>query len=209
MAASNDPVETVDFGVGAGKKAYSTQILSLGKIVRMRSHSESRLRLLYRIAKYYLPENIIELGTGAGISTSYIKKGAPNSKMTTLEGCASLAARANESLLELGFEDIKIAVGNFEATLDNVLNSYNQLDFVFFDGNHRKEPTIRYFNKCIERSNENTIFVFDDIHWSAGMEEAWEEIKKDSRVIVTIDLFWFGIVFFRTGIEKQDFILYY
>jgi len=58
-------------------------------------------------------------------------------------------------------------------------------------------------------SNENSIFVFDDIHWSAGMESAWEIIKKDNRVSITIDLFWFGLVFFRGGIEKQDFVLHY
>ena len=209
MAESTDPIETVDFGIGAGKKAYSTRILSLGKIVRNRSHNESRLKLLYRITRYFKPENILEFGTAAGISATYIKKGNPESFMTTMEGCANLAARANESFVELGLGDIEIAVGSFDVTLDDVLKKFTKLDFVFFDGNHRKEPTLRYFEKCVQLSNENSIFVFDDIHWSSGMESAWDEIKNDSRVSVTIDLFWFGLVFFRKGIEKQDFVLYY
>ena len=209
MAESNDPIETVDFGIGSGKRAYSTRILSLGKIVRLRSHNESRLKLLYRITRYYKPENILEFGTAAGVSAFYIKKGSQDSYMTTMEGCANLAARASESFMELGLDDIEIAVGSFDATLTDVLKKFTTLDFVFFDGNHRKKATLKYFEKCVQLSNENSIFVFDDIHWSSGMESAWDEIKKDSRVSVTIDLFWFGLVFFRVGIEKQDFILQY
>jgi len=41
------------------------------------------------------------------------------------------------------------------------------------------------------------------------MENAWNKIKADKRVSVSIDLFWFGILFFRKGIEKQDFVLRY
>jgi len=209
LAASTDPIETVDFGVGSGKKAYSTKILSLGKIVRLRSHKENELMLLYRLVKFYQPDNVLEFGTAAGISTSYIKSGNKASHMVSMEGCANLASRADESFSELGLENIEIAVGNFDTGLHSVLKKFTTLDFVFFDGNHRKEPTLRYFDECVQLSNENSIFVFDDIHWSQGMESAWETIKKDSRVSITIDLFWFGIVFFRKGIEKQNFILSY
>lgn len=209
IAHSNDPVETVDFGVGAGNKAYSTKILKLGKIVRLRSLNESRLKLLYRITKYYKPEKILEFGTAAGISSVYIKSGNPLSTMITMEGCANLAAKAEESFSQLGFCNIDIAIGNFDNTLEDVLKKIKKVDFVFFDGNHRKEPTLRYFEKCVQFSNENSIFVFDDIHWSIGMESAWKCIKNDSRVSITIDLFWFGIVFFVKGIEKQDFVLHY
>ncbi len=209
LADSNDPIETVDFGVGSGKKAYSTKILSLGKIVHLRSHKQRELNLLYRLTKYYKPKNVLEFGTAAGISTSYIKSGNPESNMVSMEGCANLAARASEMFVELGIDNIDIAIGNFDPGLENVLKKFTTLDFVFFDGNHREEPTLRYFNQCVQLSNENSIFVFDDIHWSKGMENAWDSIKKDARVSITIDLFWFGIVFFRKGIEKQNFILHY
>lgn len=209
LAGSDEFVETVDFGAGAGDKAYSTKIVKYGKIVRLRSNDEPRLKLLYRIVKYYKPDNILEFGTAAGISTVYIKSGNPISNMITLEGCANLAAKANESFNELGFKKLNIAVGDFDSTLKDVLQKLKKLDFVFFDGNHRKEPTLRYFEKCMQFSNESSIFVFDDIHWSKGMESAWEYIKNDSRVSITIDLFWFGIVFLRKGIDKQNFILHY
>jgi len=41
------------------------------------------------------------------------------------------------------------------------------------------------------------------------MEDAWEEIKGNEDVSVTYDLYCVGVVFFREGIEKQDFVLKY
>jgi predicted O-methyltransferase YrrM len=105
--------------------------------------------------------------------------------------------------------NIEVANGNFDVMLDDVLKKFDQLDFVFFDGNHRKEPTLNYFNHCIEKAHENTVFIFDDIHWSDGMEAAWNSIKADDRVSITVDIFWFGLVFFKKGVAKQNFIVKY
>ncbi len=209
LASRTDNIETVDFGVGAGSKTYVTKIVNFGKLVRLRSHKQRELELLYNIVNYYKPKSILEFGTAAGISSSYIKLANRDSNMITMEGCANLASKANELFDDLEIENLKIAVGNFDNQLNNVLKRFDTLDFVFFDGNHREKPTLSYFESCVALSNENSIFVFDDIHWSSGMESAWETIKKDTRVSLTIDLFWFGIVFFRKGIEKQDFILKY
>ena len=89
------------------------------------------------------------------------------------------------------------------------LSKTNQLDYVFFDGNHRQEPTQRYFDWCLTKAHSHSVFVFDDIHWSEGMQEAWEIIKMDEQVTCSIDLFFLGIVFFKPEMVKQDFILKY
>jgi predicted O-methyltransferase YrrM len=81
------------------------------------------------------------------------------------------------------------------------------VDFVFFDGNHQKQPTINYFEICLQKAHEKSVFVFDDIHWSEEMEQAWAYIKNHPKVTVTIDLFWIGIVFFRTEQVKEHFII--
>ena len=78
---------------------------------------------------------------------------------------------------------------------------------IVFDGNHRKEPTIDFFNRLVDIATSETVFIFDDIHWSKEMEEAWESIKADKRVRVTIDLFIFGVVLFRNEMSRQHFVL--
>jgi len=39
------------------------------------------------------------------------------------------------------------------------------------------------------------------------MEEAWEEIKADKEVRLTVDLFFSGIVFFRKELSKENFVV--
>lgn len=80
-------------------------------------------------------------------------------------------------------------------------------NLVYFDGNHQKEATLIYFGMLLPLAHNDSVFIFDDIHWSKGMEEAWEEIKAHPRVRVTIDSFFWGIVFFRQEQEKEHFTI--
>ena len=78
---------------------------------------------------------------------------------------------------------------------------------IFIDGNHKKDATMNYFQRCLQHIDDSSVLIFDDIHWSEGMEEAWDEIKQHPGVKVTIDLFQMGLVFFREELSKEDFIL--
>ncbi|MDT0689504.1 class I SAM-dependent methyltransferase [Salegentibacter sp. F188] len=80
-------------------------------------------------------------------------------------------------------------------------------NLVFFDGNHQKQPTLEYFHKLLPAAKNNSVFIFDDIHWSPEMEEAWEEIKKHPEVTVSIDTFYWGLIFFRIEQAKQHFVI--
>ena len=100
-----------------------------------------------------------------------------------------------------------MVIGDFQKTLPDTVNSFETIDYAFFDGNHQKQPTIDYFNTCVKKANKDSLFIFDDIHWSVPMEEAWEEIKNNTDVTVTIDLFWIGLVFFKTDQAKENFII--
>jgi hypothetical protein len=52
-----------------------------------------------------------------------------------------------------------------------------------------------------------TVWIFDDIHWSQEMEEAWKTIQQHPKVTVTIDTFQWGIVFFRVEQPKEHFVI--
>ena len=97
--------------------------------------------------------------------------------------------------------------GLFNDQLPNALIEVGKLDLVFFDGDHREEPTVHYFNLCCEQAHNDTIFIFDDIHWSEGMAKAWQTIIDDPRVTVSIDLFRLGIVFFRRECQKAHYVV--
>ena len=203
-----DRLETMDFGAAAKDKEYAIRVTTVGKIVKARTHPKKQLQLLYRMSRHFKPETILEFGTAAGISSLYLSKGSPESRLITMEGCIGLASVARKSFKKRNLK-IEVEVGDFDAILDNILKNVTKLDMVFFDGNHRKEPTLRYFEKCAGLADEHSVFMFDDIHWSSGMQKAWNTIKRDNRVSITIDLFWVGLVFFKKDITKQDFVLKY
>jgi predicted O-methyltransferase YrrM len=154
-------------------------------------------QLIFRIVHYYKPNTILELGTSLGITTSYLAFANPAAKIITMEGAPEVASTAKKNFKQLLLYNINIVEGNFDDTLPSVTGQLSSVDFAFIDGNHRKEPTLKYFNQLIKLSTSTTILIFDDIHWSIEMEEAWDEIKLHPLVTLTIDLFFIGIVFFR------------
>ena len=109
---------------------------------------------------------------------------------------------AKNNFEKQNLKNILIVEGNMDETLSAYLGNATGIDMAFIDGNHRKEPTLEYFRLLLERSNADAVFVFDDIHWSREMEDAWEEIKLQQKVAVTIDLFFMGIAFVKKGFEE-------
>jgi predicted O-methyltransferase YrrM len=96
--------------------------------------------------------------------------------------------------------------GSFEKTLPFISNKIEKIDLLFVDGNHRKDPTLKYFHFFLSKATNNSIFIFDDIHWSKEMEEAWKQVQAHHSVTLTIDLFFVGLVFFSTDFKvKQHF----
>lgn len=200
-------LETTGFGASSGGLAYQTNYERVGKIVKTSSVQRRTGRLLYRIARNAKAGNIIELGTSLGISTMYLAKGAPQAVIHSLEGCSAKTTRAERNFNKLGITNVRNHIGHFDILLDQVISEIDTIDILFMDGNHRQEPTLKYFELCLEKAGNDSIFIFDDIRWSQGMKNAWETIKTNPRVSVSIDLFNIGLVFFRKESSKQDFLL--
>ena len=149
----------------------------------------------------------MELGTSLGISTSYLAKANSNSQVFTFEGCPETAKIAQENFDKQNIKNTSITLGDFNITLADKLKEIETVDLAFIDGNHQEKPTIAYFEECLKYANNNTIFIFDDIHWSEGMENAWNYIKAHPKTTLTIDLFFVGIVFIKSELSKEDFTI--
>ncbi len=201
-------IEVEDFG--AGSTVIKTKQRVVKDIATSSLKPKKYSQLLFRMIQYYNKKNVLELGTSFGITTSYIAAAKNNPTVTTMEGSVNIATIAQQSFDSLQINNVTIVKGDFEKTLSPHLNKIDRIDFAFLDGNHRKVPTLQYFKQILTKSNEETIFVFDDIHWSAEMEAAWEELKSHESVTLTIDLFFIGIVFLKTDFKvKQHFVVRY
>ena len=204
LLANNSLIEVTDFG--AGSKVFNSNLRPINKIAKYAGLTKKRTELLINLVHYFNPKTILELGTSVGLATAALHLGNPKSKIITLEGCPNTLEIAKNQFEYFKFKNIEAKIGEFDSSLSD-LNLKSTLDFVYFDGNHQKDATLKYFEFCLQHINNDSVFVFDDIHWSKSMEDAWKEIKTHPKVKVTVDTFQWGIVFFRKEQEKEHFII--
>lgn len=202
LLADHRQVEVQD--LGAGSAMHRGRSRTVHSITRYSAKPRALARLLFRLARHMQPVQVIELGTSLGISTSYLALAAPGARVVTIEGNTSIAEIAKGNFDALGLDNTRLITGDFDQVLPGLLKEMNSPDFVFIDGNHKKEPTLRYVEMLRPRVGKNAVMVLDDIHWSREMEEAWEEIKKHPSTRCTIDIFWLGLVFFRDEFHEQQ-----
>lgn len=205
LLENKNTIEVTDFG--AGSKVFKSTTRQISAIAKTAGISQKRAELLYRITNYFQPSTILEIGTSLGLATSALALGNPKAKITTLEGCPETAAQCQLQLQNFNIKNIKLVTSEFSSYLQNCNLKSEICNLIYFDGNHSKTATLDYFELLLATITNESVWIFDDIHWSAGMAEAWEIIKKHPKVTVTIDTFQWGIIFFRREQEKEHFVI--
>lgn len=200
LTADHSVIDIVDYGTGSNRQR------SVADIARHASVDEKYGLMLARIIAEYKPQKIIELGTSLGISTFYIARNTTYT-IDTIEGCPSCAQRAQKQLSASDVTNVRSHVGNFDDILPTLLSDNEDNLFVFIDGNHTFEATMRYFNLIADKISGFAILVFDDIHWSPGMTQAWNTIAADTRVMTAMELRKMGLAIFRKGCQKEYYRL--
>jgi predicted O-methyltransferase YrrM len=196
-----------DLGAGSLKlQKRERRISDIAKYASVRPHYGA---LLSRLASVIDGRTIIEMGTSLGIGTMYLALGAPSSKVITIEGCKNISSIAKTNFSDNKVENIESVTGNFDDVLDVVLKGSGKIGLVYIDGNHRSDALLRYMDLLYGFINEDTIIVVDDIHYSSDMEQGWDTLKESDSVILSVDILQMGLLFFRKGMRKQDFVIRY
>lgn len=191
----------VEHGAGSATAPGRSE-RSVGDLARQVSKPERTARLLFRIAQFYQPGCIVELGTSLGLSTAFFSLACPSATIFTIEGNPAVADKARSHFDRWGLRNVEQITGHFDAELPASLNKVKQVDLAFLDGNHQLEPTLRYFEWLLSAKTPGSVFIIDDIYWSQEMKMAWETIKQHPEVRCTIDLFQFGLVFFKEEFKE-------
>lgn len=192
--------------LGAGSMVSKNTSRPVKSIARSALSSPKFCRLLYRLVQHSKAKQIVELGSSLGITASYLASANSNGVLHTIEGCKETAEVAESTLAKMNLKNVNLYNANIDTVLPKILES-GSIDFAYIDANHTYEATSKYFKWMSESAHENSILVFDDIHWSSEMNKAWNEIKNSKEIGLSIDLFEAGIVIFNKSIPKQDYIL--
>lgn len=215
LLENQNTIEVTDFG--AGSKVFKSNTRQIAKIAKTAGITKKSSELLFRITNYFQPSTILEIGTSLGLATSALALGNPKASITTLEGCPETAKIAQLHLQKLNINNVELVITEFSSFLKNCqLKTTPETEgrtgeancqLIYFDGNHSKKATLDYFEFLLPTITNETLWIFDDIHWSAEMEAAWEIIKTHPKVTVTIDTFQWGLVFFRKEQPKEHFVI--
>ena len=198
MLESTVRLSITDYGTGTSRNA------SVRQVARTAGSTARQGRLLFRLADWAAPATMLELGTSLGISAMYLASGKRSARFISLEGCADCAQVARTNLDILQLKNVEVRTGPFAETLPAALQSLHPPDFVFLDGHHRLQPTLDYFEQCLAPAHAKTMFVFDDMHWSPEMAQAWEKIKQHPRVTLTVDFFDLSLAFINPEFREKQ-----
>lgn len=193
--------------LGAGSSVSRKERRKISAIARYGLTTPRNSRLYSRLIEYLGAATVLELGTSLGVNTMYMASPLCVKKVITVEGCPEIASVAAHNFS--GFSSSKIVLLNhpIDQALDHIFNRVNRLDLILFDAHHTYDATMDYYHRCKSHIHEHSVLIFDDIHWSKEMTQAWDQIRQEVEVTLTIDLFDIGIVFFRKELEKEDYVL--
>lgn len=195
--------------LGAGSRIMMGSKRKVSDIARHSLMPVNQAQLIHRIAARFKPSSALELGTSLGITSMYLSCAYTEGKVITVEGSRAIHEIALENFKRNGIRNIEAVNASFDDFLKEYLSKHPTPELVLIDGNHQQDATLRYFELLMKNAPPHCILLFDDIHWSEGMEAAWEKIIADPRVTLSLDLFHTGVVFLRKESKKEHYILKY
>lgn len=201
LRTSTEEVKGEDHGRGGEIANYR-----LGDLARRSAAKDFESELLARLAQYHQARHFLELGTNLGKTSAFVAQSSPDCQVTGVEGNAGLAQFSNKAFADLQLANAKCLHSTFSELFTS---NKEQFDLVFIDGDHRYEPTLENYERAKRCLRGEGPIVLHDIYWSEDMGRAWEKIKADQDATVTIDLFFFGLVYFRPGQVKEHFQIRY
>jgi len=193
--------------LGAGSQRLSEQQRKVSEITRHGISSSRQSELLFRLIQVLKLGNVIELGTSVGLTSLYLQ--AAGAETYTIEGNPHLTKFAKTLAEKKGYSDIHFCEGHFDKILPILREELKTINLLYIDGNHRYEATLRYVTDSLPYLTNDSVIILDDIYWSPEMTKAWKEICRLPQVTLALDLYHFGILFFKKEImEKQVLSLY-
>ncbi len=178
--------------------------LSIARMFKKSGHSHYEYESLYRMALFLKPKNTLELGASVGLSGLSISLANPKAKHISVEGNQTFAQFSNILFQKFGLMHSQCVHSAF----DTFLNNWTQhpIDFIFIDGDHRYDTTLKNFNKILKNTTEDAVFLLDDIHWSKDMYQAWNELSHHPSIQCSLECMRWGLLFKSKKISPGQYV---
>ena len=163
---------------------------------------------LYLCATAARARTIVELGTAAGISGSYLGSAPSCRRFITVEGDAG-RARLAEANLRPFIPHVEVLNTTFEAALDSLLTHlHDGIDMAFIDGQKTRGSYVALLDRLAPRLNPGALVVFDDIQWF-DVQQDWQSIATRPSLSFVINTGRFGVcIWDPASARPKAFTLY-
>ena len=104
LLENKNTIEVTDFG--AGSRVFKSNTREVYKITKTAGITSKNAELLFRIVRYFKPQNVLEIGTSLGLATSALSIGSSNAQITTLEGCPNTMNQAQAQFQKFKFKNV-------------------------------------------------------------------------------------------------------
>lgn len=192
-----------------GRKAGETRERPVGEIMGREAIRPKQGALLFRLANYFQPDYILQIGASAGLATLYLTAYSRQTACVVLERVPTLAPVAREVWEKGARAAIDLRVGEYDVLLAEALAGLPRLDFVFFNRAEESDDRDSLFDACARKAHNDTVMVIAGIRANRTMRDFWRAVCLREEVTVTLDLYSMGIVLFNRKLHKRDYTVYF
>ena len=167
----------------------------------MPQYPQSRDELLFRLVNRFNPKFILEVGTGAGVSTGYLASVSKESKVITVDFPNPAEKEVRRNLKKI--PNIEYIAADVLETVQYILDSGTVPQFI-----HIAHTALwrQVADMILPYATPSTVIVVEDLG-KKQKKEWWKEFIKDERVGVTFQMKKLGLLFFDRNMTKQHYVL--
>lgn|GEM_PF-233884 len=152
-----------------------------------------KAKLMFRILNYFSVENALVFAEKPSLSISVIEK-------QELQKCFLFSLSENDKNPEFFTQKPK-PLDQFDRQKKEPFPA----DLVFVDTSISAETIPKIFENVSPSLTKNSVLIIDGIHKNEAIEKKWGTLKNHPKTCQSIDLFFWGMLFFRTEQAREDF----
>ena len=163
-------------------------------------YREKTDKFLFRLANYWQPASMLEIGTGSGLQTRYLAEAKRAPLLTLDDG----QAKPEVTKFLSGCKNVAYEGGNILRLLDEALAGREYPELVHIGHTpYYKEA----FERLLPQVTERTCMIIGSPYATREKKQWWKRVIADPRTGVTFDLYDVGLVFFDKKRVKEHRIV--
>jgi len=156
-------------------------------------------KLMLRLVREFKPSSVFYHGPTFGLNLLYLALADENIPVNTHTTDPVMNQLCKEAIENIPVNNVNL---EFEETTPSCVQEFVFINLSFLPGEARNKILLK-----LKLGGDDDVMIIRGIHKSGEMETLWQEVIKEKKVRVSLDLYEIGILLFRKKLQKQHFIL--